>query len=681
MIKKLILIILLILSFNSFSQTNEVKEELKRNYDTVLSESEGFIGVVKNGLLGFVDINGLIHIYPSYEYKKELLDLHHLIYFQPYTFKDGSAIVWEDGDYRLINKLNQRIFGDTVKIKGKASNAVILFKNNKYAIYNASGVKKTDFEYDIIKDILVSNLLIYKKDNKFGLLNNEGLVIYNHIFDTLFIYRNHNNKTFIKGKIGNKTAILDTQGKVVFQPYYQDAFVLDEEFVLSKEDNKYGIATTYGKGILYTEFDTVKMIILYDTLFHGIIGDKNMIFNSNSQLTKYFDKDTIINYIIDLNQANPFSWIIEPKASVVRQLGYDTYFAKVDSKPIILNSNSKLLESKSILNILPSTVNNIDLERLIFYGENKLLGMANYNGDTIIEPSFEDLKIVVNGSLYAYKIKGKWGLINSNAESLTYPQYKAITSSFYNGKYYIKAINFDNKTALYNEKGELLFHAYYFDIEPVKYEGFFYVTENGGKGIVDSRGNIVIKPEFDEVIVYDDTIFVARRNNEFQVFNNLKNLIYKGSSSIIDVYNSSLVAIENNKIIRIKIKNKVLEKSIEIIGNNNFTTFSQGLDTLILAQYNNKWLFVNRETYKTINTKSFTYASPFYKGFSIVIENKRLFVINNTFEEVFFVMKSNDESELLNNAKLLYNSFSNGKDHHIIKLNQQFGIIRLKIIK
>lgn len=681
MIKKLILIILLILSFNSFSQTNEVKEELKRNYDTVLSESEGFIGVVKNGLLGFVDINGLIHIYPSYEYKKELLDLHHLIYFQPYTFKDGSAIIWEDGDYRLINKLSQRVFGDTVKIKGKANNAVILFKDNKYAIYNASGVKKTDFEYDIIKDILVSNLLMYKKDNKYGLLNNEGLVMYNHIFDTLFIYKNHRKKTFIKGKIGNKTAILDTQGKVVFQPYYQDAFVLDGDFVLSKEDSKYGIATTYGKGILYTEFDTVKMTLSYDTLFHGIIGDKNMIFNSNSQLIQYFDKDTNINYIIDLIQANPFSWIIEPKASVVRQLGYDTYYANVDSKPIIVNSNSKILEPKPVLNILPSTVNNIDLERLIFYGENKLLGLANYNGDTIIDPRFEDLKIVINGSIYAFKYQGKWGLMNSNAESLTYAQYKAITSSFYNGKYYIKAINFEDKTALYNEKGELLFHAYYFDIEPTQLEGYFYVVENGGRGIIDSRGNIIIKPEFDEVSIHDDTIFIARRNNEFQVFNNLKNLIYKGTSSIIDVYNSSLIAIENNKIIRIKIKNKVLEKSIEIIGDNNFTSFSQGLDTLIIAQQNNKWFFVNRETFKVINTKSFSYASPFYNGFAIVIENKRLIVINNKYEEVFFVMKSNDEAELLNNARLLFNSFSNNKDHHIIKLNQHFGIIRLKIIK
>ena len=82
-----------------------------------------------------------------------------------------------------------------------------------------------------------------------------------------------------------------------------------------------------------------------------------------------------------------------------------------------------------------------------------------------------------------------------------------------------------------------------------------------------------------------------------------------------------------------------------------------------------------------INTKSFSYASPFYNGFAIVIENKRLIVINNKYEEVFFVMKSNDEAELLNNARLLFNSFSNNKDHHIIKLNQHFGIIRLKIIK
>lgn len=679
--KQILLILFLIFTISVYSQSPKVEARLNRLYDTVLSESEGYIGVVKDGKLGFVDINGDVYISPRFDFNRDLLDINSFIYFQPYIFKNGSTIIYEDNEYRLINKLGVFVFGDSVRIHGRSNDGIIIEKENIYNIYNSEGIRKTNSDYQLIKDILVSNLFLSKKDNKYGLLNNEGKSIYPNLFDTLKVYKNLNSQYYIKGRLGNKTALLNTDGKVVFQPYYNDVFVLHGDYVLSYDSNKYGLATTNGKGILYPEFDTIISLIEYDTLFQAVIGNKNMIFNSNSQLIKYFDQDTVIYYVYDSISLMPFSWIIEPKAKVVRELSYDTYFTNIDGSALILNSKAESLQPKLIKGIDPKTVYNLDLERLIIRGSNNLLGLANYNGDTIIRPIYNDIKIIINGEIYACNFKGKWGLINKNGINLSSVQYKLITSSFINGRQYIKAVNFEDKTGLYNEKGELIYHAFYNDIEPSDLEGFYIINKNGGMGIIDSRNNIYVTPEFDEVRVFKDTLFIAKRNNQYQVFSNRTSPLYKGLSPIIDIYKSSLVSIEDNKIIKIGIKNKALQRQIELIRENDYSIFSLGFDSLILANKEGKWLYLDRLNYLPINNKTFDYLSPMINGYAFAINNNRLFVIDMNFNEVFFILERDNKLDLENQARSIYNSYKNGRDHHIIKDNDKFGIIRLKIIK
>ena len=88
----------------------------------------------------------------------------------------------------------------------------------------------------------------------------------------------------------------DTDGKVVFQPIYEDVFITKEDLILTKFGDKYGIVSFEGIGYLYPEFDTIKVVIDQDTFFVASMAEKNMVFNTNSDIVEYFDSDTLISF-------------------------------------------------------------------------------------------------------------------------------------------------------------------------------------------------------------------------------------------------------------------------------------------------------------------------------------------------------------------------------------------------
>src|SRR5574344_1390097 len=127
------------------------------------------------------------------------------------------------------------------------------------------GLKSRFDSISEVKDLKAANLFSFRTYNKVGLISSNGSLVYEPYFESVSVYR-ANDFVYIKAKMPNgRTALLDTEGKVMFQPIYEDVFVTEDELVLTKFNNKYGIVTFEGLGYLYPEFDTVKVMIDEDT--------------------------------------------------------------------------------------------------------------------------------------------------------------------------------------------------------------------------------------------------------------------------------------------------------------------------------------------------------------------------------------------------------------------------------
>lgn len=554
-----------------------------------------------------------------------------------------------------------------------------LFAQEKELIQELS--KRFDSVYDL-KELKPSSLYSFSTKGKVGLIDRLGFLVYEPYFESVSTYE-VNDAIYIKGKMSNgRVALLNTDGKVLIQPLFEDLFITKEDLLLTKYNNKYGIVNFDGLGYLYPEFDTVKVLIDEDTFFVATIGEKNMVFNTNSDIVEYFDADTVISFVEILNTSLfPFAWIAEPSCDVVKYLGGGNFYIRKGDKMQILNRKGDEVKEKTI-KINAKDVVKFDWYRILFR-VNSFVGMMDYDGKVIVEPKYQDMSVVVEDEVYSYKLNDQWGLINKDGKILTNPQFEGFHMETYNNIQYIKTINSNNKTAVLNKRGKPIFQAYYDDIEPANLPNFYNQIQNGGKGIISEKGVMYVFPEFDEVKVYieSDTFFVARRNNRFTIFGTRGEKIYDGLNFIVDIQDSTLTYFEDSKFKRSIIKNNIIQLNAKTL-NLRYKEIGLAFDSIILVKDSKGWTYANRKTFIPITEKYFDYLTPLVKGYAFAIKGKELFVIDTNYNNVFNIIDSGlIKSELEQLADLLYNSYKKGKSYQYVRKNDKYGVFRLKAIK
>ncbi len=533
-----------------------------------------------------------------------------------------------------------------------------------------------------VKDLKAANLFSFTTNNRVGLLTATGALVYEPYFESVSVYK-ANDIVYIKAKMPNgRMALLDTEGKVIIQPIYEDVFVTEDELLLTKFNNKYGIVNFDGLGYLYPEFDTVKVMIDEDTFFVASMGEKNMVFNTNSDVVEYFDKDTVISFVeVENTSLFPFAWIEEPTADIVRYIGGGNFYVRENDKLRILNRKGEEVENKKV-SIPAENVVNFDWERVLFRAQS-FVGMMNYDGLVIAEPKYQDMSVVVPDQVYSFKSNDQWGLMNKDGKELTRPQFESFSVETYGGKEIIKTKNAQERTALLNKRGKPIMQAYYQDVMPANLSGFYNQIENGGLGIISAKGIMYVRPEYDKVDAYIevDTFFVARRNNRFTIFGTNGDVIYDGLNIIVDIQDSTLIFVENNQLKKTTIRNNQImqnSKPIKV----NFEEIGRVFDSLIMVKNKKGWTYANKKTFKPITTKTFDYLTPFAKGYALAVEKKKLNIIDTNFNVVFNVIdKDLAPNELEQMANLIFEAYKNGKSYQYIRKDNKYGILRLKAIK
>ena len=209
-----------------------------------------------------------------------------------------------------------------------------------------------------------SNILKYKKDEKYGLIDFEGKKLVEPEYDKIYALDGINHSVIIE-KEGKKGLVNSNTGEVIIEPNYTEITTVSDTYengyIVKNSDNKFGI----------------------------IAGDKTQI--------------------------------LEEKYDEIKKVTGNNYYVVVENGKLEVID----LSAKVILNSGFDSIEEIALDNFVIIKNGKY-GVINKNGETIISPEYENLKFAFSDYFIAQK-DGKYGIISKDGTSKIDFNYEKIT--------------------------------------------------------------------------------------------------------------------------------------------------------------------------------------------------------------------------------------------------------------
>ncbi|MDF3821612.1 WG repeat-containing protein [Leptospira sp. 96542] len=234
---------------------------------TDLSEvSEDWIRAKKGGKFGFIDINDNLvfdfelrlvsdyhdgyAVYRSGDHlrdPKSYIDkkgnfLGDLVFDEAYIFRNGFAIIKDDGKYGVIDTKGKFVIPKKYDALSELYNGWASFKREEHqGLVNSKGIEKKFIhdDYDIKPFIYNKGHLLFSHYKKVGLMDSDFKVIIPPKYD----YLGSIQEGFIRFQINKKWGFLDTTGKIIIEPIYDSVGDFKEGYAtieINKKDGKIG---------------------------------------------------------------------------------------------------------------------------------------------------------------------------------------------------------------------------------------------------------------------------------------------------------------------------------------------------------------------------------------------------------------------------------------------------------
>lgn len=169
-------------------------------------------------------------------------------------------------------------------------------------------------------------------------------------------------------------------------------------------------------------------------------------------------------------------------------------------------------------------------------------GIFNSKGKVLLYPQYLDISILIESKIYSFKQMTTsgiplCGLINHKGEIIC----PAIYADFglYNGKdsTYIKAYTEEGQQALLDENGKVILPASYQVCVPTKLPKYFHISQNLEQGIIGRDSVIYVPTTYEriEIMVTNDTFFLAYKENRTFIYNTHQTKIAEIEGNILDI--------------------------------------------------------------------------------------------------------------------------------------------------
>lgn len=334
-------------------------------------------------------------------------------------------------------------------------------------------------------------------------------------------------------------------------------------------------------------------------------------------------------------QKNGYYGLIDINGSVIVPFQYNWVSEMKNGTAIVqLGEKYGLIDKKGKYKIIPK-YENLEYENfndgLATFKKDSLEGAVNKNGKIIIPNEFEFIAEFHNGYARA-KRNGKIGIINTKGKTIIPFQY--------------------------NDVGEL-FNGYSFS---------FRESEKSKQGLMDLKGNVILKPEYDFVFPWEDGIVYLTKDNANGIADKYGNILIPLEYKHITNLSDGLMLLEKNG--KYGFANRKGEITIPVIYD-EAGNFSEGLAPVLK---DGKWGFINKTGQTAIDFKFIGVMMPFEKGFAPygkrsfssgghytsdlwgLIDKKGNIVFENKYDSIVpgyngnFVVEINDQKLLLNSS-------------------------------
>jgi hypothetical protein len=488
---------------------------------------------------GLVDEKGFLFVEAIYDYID--FDYFNFINETVYRvkFEDKYGLVNSNGDF-ILNKSYERILNISQK-----DSMLFVKKDGEWGYLKHPFKDFTKIDAD---NIYNNGLKIIVKGGKKGILNNNGIIAVNPIYDDLYLEYNSSlstEKCLINVKLGSKYGLLDEKFKLVLPIEYDqigcfnptDKCGTDEKIMYKPNyipifiSNKMGYFDAEEKHIKVEPiYDDIKGLGIYniglEVVSIGKIDKKyGLISNNTGKPLTNFKYDEIQPFNFDKLSAivkiNKKFGVVSIEGRELVNCSYDSISDYTLPDISILYRSGKLgivnwlnKNYPSILEPKFNALSILDSKFILTRIDNKY-GLVNFEGREIISANLDEIQKSNDGG-YSIKLNNKWGHLNSEGVLIVSPMFDYqftykdnLASVSLNGlSYQIDASG--NRFTPYMTIGDL--DIYYKDISVANYHGALSTCQALGDG-----WRLPTSEELD--IIYNNIKIIKNLTTEFNSYN------------------------------------------------------------------------------------------------------------------------------------------------------------------
>jgi hypothetical protein len=184
--------------------------------------------------------------------------------------------------------------------------------------------------------------------------------------------------------------------------------------------------------------------------------------------------------------------ILEPIYESVQAIGHNRFFVKSENETFIINK----LGDK--INFNYRSIGWIQDGIFEVTSHDNKLGLIDTLGNEILAPALQSIDRFYEG-VATFQQNDRWGLLSNKGEILVEPKY--ISRIYLNRQDKYATVRTDDGVGVINIKGKEIVPPFYLDVRigPNTQNTKFAFRTDKGWGWMDSLGNVVIEPQFEEI--------------------------------------------------------------------------------------------------------------------------------------------------------------------------------------
>ncbi len=527
--------------------------------------------VKENGLYGYINENGTYVVEPKFQ--------------QAWAFIRGSAIVKENGKYGLIDKDGKYIVTPSYdSICPFSSECCIMEKDSMYG-FMEFGTGKILLKPQFQKVFYYTDeLCVVQKGKGLGLVNKDAKLVCPVVmqdFKDMFgpgaiaIQNDTSNEvsmllSLIEGNGPSKKGIVNRKGEIMIQPKYDEMF--DDlpngfyfPFIRSKDVKvdssasatgaepvligKYGIIDTTGKIISEPIFD--ELPVYGEGMFRIKIGEKYGFADKTGKIVIQPAYDYAVTFsegkaIVSIGSVA--SIIDKTGKKLVENLGPGSGLYRfhdglarcrsLDGKYGFLDATGKRVIAPTL-----DFADDFENGRAIVSMDNRY-GLIDRNGKYVVPNEYDFFYNLSDGYYQTKTTDGKAGVVDSLGNVILQPIYDEVfhlqkhfftveqnslngcydihgkeifppessrSIYFFNGRCEVKK---DDKCGIIDSTGKFIVPMQY-DSIGMFYRGYATVVKGNSFGAIDSTGKILFEPKYDELRPFLNGLAVFKMKNKF----------------------------------------------------------------------------------------------------------------------------------------------------------------------